>query len=183
MNIKELKAKVREGEEFDYLFFWGASPRRKGLIEEECFSQWYKAGFELYDDYYPTAEHFMMAEKAELFGDNEIREKILNTSSPSSAKKLGRKVRKFDEGKWRKHRFDIVVTGNLAKFSQNEVLREVLLNTGEAVLVEASPRDTIWGIGISKDQENAKDPRKWRGLNLLGFALMEVRKQLSEISD
>ena len=76
------------------------------------------------------------------------------------------------------HRFDIVVKGNLLKFSQNEHLKEFLVNTGNRILVEASPTDRIWGIGMQQGEPGIEAPKKWNGLNLLGFALMEVRDEL-----
>jgi len=88
-------------------------------------------------------------------------------------------VRGFDEQCWAGRRFDLVVTGNLAKFSQHPERRDFLVATGSQVLVEASPRDRIWGIGLAADHQFCASPEHWPGLNLLGFALMEVRQQLS----
>ena len=132
---------------------------------------------------YQTAEHYMMAEKARLFGNDTLIKTILNADNPGKAKKLGREVVGFDEQVWKKERTAIVVRGNHAKFSQNPELCEFLLNTGERVLVEASPRDRVWGIGLTKDDPQASSPENWQGLNLLGFALMEVRDLLSKGSD
>jgi ribA/ribD-fused uncharacterized protein len=120
----------------------------------------------------------MMAEKAKLFGDNQAFTAIVASESPSRAKALGRKVRNFDEQIWSNHRFDIAVRGNRAKFEQNTELRDWLLGTRNQVLVEASPRDRIWGIGLAAEDERALDPKTWRGLNLLGFALMRARTAL-----
>jgi hypothetical protein len=120
----------------------------------------------------------MMAEKARLFGDEAIRQEILATTHPKQAKALGRQVANFDNDTWVKHRFEIVVQGNKAKFSQHESLRTFLHNTGKRVLVEASPVDKIWGIGLAEDHPDAIAPERWQGLNLLGFALMVVREQL-----
>jgi ribA/ribD-fused uncharacterized protein len=169
MDLQELRARTAAGERFDYLLFYG---------HEDVFSQWYPATFEVDGDEYPTAEHWMMAEKARLFGDAEMREQILSTGSPGQAKKLGRKVRGFDEDTWVRERFELVVRGNVAKFGQHEELRASLLETGDQVLVEASPRDRIWGIGLSAAHAHARIPAHWRGKNLLGFALMEARRQL-----
>jgi ribA/ribD-fused uncharacterized protein len=121
-----------------------------------------------------------MAEKAILFGEVETRDRILEAPHPDVAKKLGRGVRNFDEEKWDRARFGLVVRGNLAKFGQNPELAEFLLNTGNRVLVEASPVDQIWGIGLAADDPRAEAPGEWKGLNLLGFALMEVRQMLRE---
>ena len=95
---------------------------------------------------------------------------------------LGRQVRGFTERRWAERRFDLVVSGNLAKFGQHPELRDFLLGTGHRVLVEASPADRIWGIGLSADHEHATSPEHWPGLNLLGFALMGVRHRLRSAS-
>jgi ribA/ribD-fused uncharacterized protein len=120
----------------------------------------------------------MMAEKARLFGDEEMREKILATHDSSQAKRLGRKVRGFDEARWSAARFEIVTRGNRSKFGQHEGMRQYLLATGDDVLVEASPVDCVWGIGLARDDPRAADPRTWRGANLLGFALCRARALL-----
>lgn len=115
---------------------------------------------------------------ARLFNDSENLEKIINAKSPAHAKQFGREVRGFIEEKWRENRFEIVKIGNIAKFGQNPELRKYLLSTENRILVEASPVDPIWGIGLSKDNENCNNPLQWKGLNLLGFALMEARDEL-----
>lgn len=120
----------------------------------------------------------MMAEKARLFGDEDARGRILQAPGPNAAKRIGREIRGFDEEGWNGSRFDIVVRGSHAKFGQNPDLRSFLLGTGEQVLVEASPVDPIWGIGLAEDDPNAGHPEQWPGLNLLGFALMEARHRL-----
>lgn len=129
---------------------------------------------------YPTAEHYLMAEKARLFGDTHALEKILSASHPGEAKALGRLVSGFDEQLWEQRRVEIAVRGNTAKFSQNSQLKAFLLGTKARVLVEASPQDTIWGIGLNENDSRAQDPRSWKGLNLLGFALMRVRAYIGE---
>lgn len=181
-SIEDLKALVASGTRPKYVFFWGHTPRVPGQIDQSCLSNWFPAKFTVDDVEYPTTEHFMMAEKARLFGDEEIRSQILEAGSPGAAKSLGRKVTGFDETTWCEHRFGIVVAGNLAKFSQNAEMGELLHRTGSKVIVEASPRDRIWGIGIGKDNEHAENPLLWKGLNLLGFALMEVRHRLDQQS-
>lgn len=121
----------------------------------------------------------MMARKAELFGDLSARQRILAARTPAEAKKLGRDVAGFSEEVWLQHRFDIVVSASVGKFSQNSDLKKFLLDTGGRVLVEASPVDRIWGIGLAENDPAAQDPGQWQGLNLLGFALMSARDQLS----
>jgi ribA/ribD-fused uncharacterized protein len=170
---------VRKGNRPRYVFFWGHKSRHTdGRISKEVFSQWWVAPFEIEGQRYASAEHWMMAEKARLFGDEVARIKILAASSPGQAKSFGRTVNGFDEQVWQAHRFGIVVAGNLAKFSQHEALKTFLLTTGNKVLVEASPVDRIWGIGMSVDDPQVENPEEWRGMNLLGFALMVVREQL-----
>ncbi|STZ03446.1 Swarming motility protein ybiA [Moraxella equi] len=127
---------------------------------------------------YPTAEHYMMAQKAKLFGDMAIFNEIIHAKHPKQAKDLGRQVKNFDEKIWNKHRFDIVVQGNIAKFSQHSKLKAYLLGTGDSILVEASPIDGIWGVGLARDDDKIHHPLNWQGLNLLGFALMQVRDTL-----
>lgn len=120
----------------------------------------------------------MMWRKAVLFGDSETAERILTADHPREAKTLGRQVADFDQKSWESVCFDIVVTGNLAKFSQNAQLRDYLSSTGDQTLAEASPVDRVWGIGLAIDDERVRNPSQWRGLNLLGFAVMEVRTML-----
>jgi ribA/ribD-fused uncharacterized protein len=161
-----------------YLCFWGHQPSKDGNITTTCFSQWFEASFTIDGVHYPTAEHYMMAEKARLLADRLTLQKILAVQHPHAAKELGREVQGFQPSLWEAHRFDIVVQGNLAKFSQNSSLGEFLLHTGDRILVEASPVDKIWGTGLAADNPDAENPDHWPGLNLLGFALMEVRNQL-----
>ncbi len=170
---------LNHGAQPDYLFFWGHRPQKDQTVGKSCFSQWY-AGvpFEIDGIVYPTAEHWMMAQKARLFDDQQTYTEILTAPTPGEAKKLGRKISPFDEATWLAERFALVVQGNLAKFSQHPTLQHFLLGTGSRVLVEASPADRIWGIGLAQDHPDAGNPYKWQGLNLLGFALMEVRSQL-----
>lgn len=164
--------------ENQFLFFWGHQPSKDGTLSKTCFSQWWESPFEVEGIIYKTAEHWMMAKKAELFEDTAILEKIIVCKSPAEAKKLGREVKNYEEQKWLNHRFQIVKEGNLHKFNQNNDLKTMLLNTGNRILVEASPVDAIWGIGMASDHKDCAHPERWRGLNLLGFALMEVRDEL-----
>jgi ribA/ribD-fused uncharacterized protein len=143
------------------------------------FGQWTRSPFTADRIEYTCTEQFMMAEKARLFGDTEICQRILDTDSPRSHKALGRTVRGFVEKVWNQNREDIVYRGNIAKFSQNPDMLTQLLSTGDRVLVEASPLDRIWGIGLRGDDPRASDPSQWAGLNLLGEVLMRVRSELS----
>ena len=177
---EELQLSVNSGNKLKYLFFWGHTPKSHSLVDQSCLSNWFPAEFSVEGDQYSTAEHYMMAEKARLFGDLSIREEILQAKNPGAAKRLGRKVKDFNQEEWEKNRFKIVVAGCFAKFSQNQSLKEFLLNTEDRVLVEASPVDPIWGIGLAKDHKDIENPNTWKGLNLLGFSLMEARDQLKE---
>jgi ribA/ribD-fused uncharacterized protein len=177
---EDLLRLVRKGTRPHFLFFWGHRPLSTGEIGSSCLSQWWPSPFNVGSITYSTAEHFMMSEKARLFGDEDVRTQILKTGSPKTAKQLGRQISNFDEDVWQASRFQYVVEGNQQKFSQNRELGRFLLGTGNKVLVEASPVDRIWGIGLAADDEQAMNPERWRGLNLLGFALMEVRHRLRE---
>jgi ribA/ribD-fused uncharacterized protein len=173
-HVEHLRSRFNAGETLKFIFFWGHKTSRNE-VTATCFSQWYEAPFVVDGERYPTAEHFMMAQKAALFGDLDTRAQVLRASNPGAAKALGRQVRGFDEAVWAEKRFEIVVRANEAKFSQNPQLQQFLATTGSRILVEASPVDKIWGIGLAQDDERAKDPNHWLGLNLLGFALMQVR--------
>ena len=142
------------------------------------FGQWTRARFELEQHTYSCAEQYMMAEKARLFGDETVRKQILATDEPREHKRLGRTVSGFSVEVWEAHREDIVFRANVAKFSQNQDLLAVLTKTGSRMLVEASPYDRIWGIGLRSTDPGADDPARWRGLNLLGKVLMRVRDHL-----
>lgn len=170
-----------QGQEVPMIQFWGHRLAKGGAVTKTCFSQWYQAAFEIDGICYPTAEHFMMAEKARLFGDDIALAAILSAPTANDAKAGGRKVRNYVEEVWAAQRFDIVVRANMGKFGQNPALRAFLLATKGKVLVEASPLDRIWGTGIASDDPRANKPQEWEGLNLLGYALMEVRARLSEL--
>lgn len=176
-TLKELLKQIDEGRQFNYLHFWGH--RQAGLQPDKaCFSQWFIAPLQVNGITYPTAEHYMMAGKARLFDDQIVLKEILASSDPDMVKRLGRKVKNYDESTWAEHRLQIVVDGNYAKFSQNPKLAQYLLGTADKIIVEASPLDQIWGTGLAKDHPDCNSPHLWPGLNLLGFALMEVRHKL-----
>ncbi|MFH8790605.1 NADAR family protein [Streptomyces roseoverticillatus] len=181
-SVAELVAAVARGERFKYVSFWGHQPQRDGRIGASCFSQWWPSPFTVDGTVYATAEHWMMAGKARLFGDAEAEAEAIAASHPKQAKDAGRMVRGFDEETWRRHRFGLVVEGSFHKFTQDATLSSYLLGTGHRVLVEASPLDRVWGIGLAADDERAGDPARWQGDNLLGFALMEARQRLGERS-
>ncbi len=182
---------VHAGARIKYLHFWGHRPRPDGRVGASCLSQWWPSPFTVAGVRYATAEHWMMAGKARLFGDAAAERAVLAAGHPAEAKKAGRLVRGFDEATWERERFRIVVDGSVHKFGAHPGLRTFLLSTGERsemgvppaegwgrVLVEASPVDPAWGIGLAADDDAASDPERWRGPNLLGFALMEARKRL-----
>ncbi|MEU9402617.1 NADAR family protein [Streptomyces sp. NPDC048242] len=178
-GLDTLIDEVRAGARVKYLHFWGHRPRPDGTAGAGCLSQWWPAPFTVDGVEYATAEHWMMAAKARLFEDAEAERQVLASAHPAQAKKAGRLVRGFDEAIWARERFGIVVEGSVHKFAAHDELRAFLLGTGERVLVEASPVDRVWGIGLAADDERAGDPERWRGPNLLGFALMAARERLS----
>jgi ribA/ribD-fused uncharacterized protein len=156
-----------------YVFFWGSE-----------FSNWYDCSRYPYIKYksitFFNSEQAFMWEKAVFFHDMEIAKKIVETPDPRENKALGRKIRGFDSERWMIASYPIMVAVNYAKYSQNVRLKALLLETEDKILVEASPYDKIWGIGLSWQDDDCLDETKWKGMNLLGKALMEVRKQLQE---
>lgn len=151
-----------------HVFFW-----------IESFSQWYLRPFVDENGIkFNCAEQYMMYNKAILFNDKETADIIMAARHPSEQKKLGRIVKNYDQKIWNEHKYRIVCEGNMLKYSQNTDLLKELLETGERVLVEASPYDRIWGIGLTEDAPGIDNPKNWKGENLLGFALTEVRNKL-----
>lgn len=176
-DIKSIKKRFEGGEQLEYVFFWGHQSK-PGKVTKACFSQWFPCNFEVDGIAYNCAEQYMMAEKARVFEDEETRAKILKAADPKVIKALGREVKNFTVEKWAPVSIDIVVKGNMHKFAQNIELYQFLQSTGHKVLVEASPYDTIWGIGMQESDEGIFNPHNWKGYNQLGFALMEVRDAL-----
>jgi len=160
------------------VFFWSNGDIHADKLHKGCLSQWWPCIFSDYKHRYNSAEQYMMVQKAELFSNYALIPELIKQNNPSTIKQMGRKVSNFIPSDWDQFKFDIVVAGNLLKFSQNKKLQEYLLSTGDKLLVEASPYDRVWGIGLNPDDENKSKPNNWRGNNLLGFALMEVRNQL-----
>lgn len=148
------------------------------FTEASPFSQWYRCRFEADGHVFNCMEQYMMLGKARLFGDAETSEKIMAADHPRQHKALGRAVKPFDDKVWRRERETIVLTGNRAKFTQSEELRALLLATAGTTLVEASPYDRIWGIGLGAKDPRAQDPAQWRGQNLLGKILTQLREEL-----
>lgn len=155
-----------------FTFFWNGP-----------FSQWYPSTFVVDGVTYNCAEQYMMAQKALLFKDLTAHAKIMSTDSPKEQKKMGREVRNFQVHKWEKRAKQVVKDGNLAKFGQNPDLKQVLLETEGTTLVEASPYDKIWGIGLAEDDPKAQDRSQWQGENWLGEVLTQVREELKELKD
>jgi ribA/ribD-fused uncharacterized protein len=147
---------------------------------ESPFSQFHSCDFEVEGVQFNCAEQFMMYSKAKLFGDEEVGAQILSKTMPKDQKALGRQVKNFDVAIWQLHAMDIVYKGNYAKFTQNENLKKHLLKTDGTTLVEASPMDTIWGIGMGADNPKAQDRKTWRGKNQLGEILTKLRDDLLE---
>lgn len=152
-----------------FTFFW----------QDKYLTQWSTSPFaDLSGLMYNCAEQYMMAQKALLFSDGETFKKIMSTTSPREQKDLGRQVQNFNQTIWDAYSTMIVYDGNLLKFSQNKKHRDVLLNTEGIFLVEASPYDRIWGIGLRKEDPRANDMSTWQGQNRLGFVLTKVRETI-----
>lgn len=181
--MRYTKASVIErynaGAKIGFTAFWGSKSDPK-VVTDACLSQWYDCWFEVDGVRYHTTEQYMMAQKAHLMRDDLTLGKIMAAKDPRDCKALGRKVQNFDEAVWDRERYGVVLRGNLAKFSQNPELFAFLDGTGDDVLVEASPYDLIWGVGLRRDDPRIKDPNEWRGENLLGFALTQARDMLRQ---
>lgn len=177
-DLERLRDAYSAGEKFTFLFFWGHTPPSDGSLDKSCLSQWWMSPFVAEGTEYSCAEQYMMAEKARLFRDEEALEAIMRAKHPKEMKALGRTVRNFDERVWTSRCYEIVKRGSFAKFSQNPELAGYLKSTGSRILVEASPYDRVWGIGMKQGEPGADNPMTWRGKNLLGFALTEARDEL-----
>jgi ribA/ribD-fused uncharacterized protein len=152
-----------------YVFFWGSE-----------LSNWYdcRRPFKYKGLTFFNSEQAFMWEKAVFFGDMETAKNIIGNPDPARCKRLGRLIKGFDVERWMVNSFTFMVAVNYAKFSQNVILKNTLLETEDKIIVEASPYDKIWGIGIHWEDDDCLDENKWKGMNLLGKALMEVRKKL-----
>ena len=133
---EDLINRIQKGEELQYVLFWGHT-EKPGKVTKACLSQWYPCRFETNGIEYCCTEQYMMAQKALLFGDQEIYERIMASDQAKEIKALGREIRGFEQSKWDANKYRIVLEGNIAKFSQNEHLNDFLLGTGNAVLAEA----------------------------------------------
>lgn len=154
-----------------YTFFWQT---------ESPFSQWHSSHFVIDGVPFKTAEHYMMWKKAIMFGDIQIAEEVLITKHPRDVKALGRKVKGFVKEDWEDVCQQVVYDGNYAKFTQNEKLLKSLMDTGDTLLVEASPYDAIWGIGLNEADAKKTPESKWPGTNWLGIALTKLREELKK---
>lgn len=152
-----------------FVFFYGG-----------FMSQWIESPFIDYESMlvFNTAEQWMMYKKAKYFNDVHTASLIMETPHPAEQKRLGRRVKGFNDKKWDKVKYNVVYNGNLMKFTQNEWCWSQLIMTNKLILVEASPTDKVWGIGMSQDAEGIEDRNNWQGENLLGKAIMEVRDVL-----
>lgn len=151
----------------EFHFFW------KGPL-----SQWFKRDFVIDGVKYNCAEQYMMSRKAVLFKDNIALKKIMEATNPYDQKAYGRNVEYFDVGEWEAVAKNYVFDGNFAKFTQHEDLKQIILSTGNKTLVEASPYDKLWGIGVAEDDQRALSRATWPGKNWLGEVLTNVRNKI-----
>jgi len=152
-----------------HVFFWNG-----------IYSQWFQADFEVDGIKFNCAEQYMMYKKALTFNDVEIAKKIMNEPQPNNQKALGRKVSNFDVETWERVAKDVVYKGNYAKFTQNTHLLKELMSTGDRIIVEASPVDKIWGIGMHENDEGVENQENWKGKNWLGEVLTKLRDDLKK---
>ncbi|MBC8740389.1 NADAR family protein [Paraburkholderia sp. UCT31] len=150
-----------------FVFFWSGP-----------FSNWHPASYVRGGISFANSEQDMMYQKALAFGDADVAAEVLRTPNPKAVKALGRLVKGFDDAVWVGMRADVMDRALRGKFCQDPKLAQLLLDTGERMLVEASPYDRVWGIGLAEDHPDVTDPAKWRGLNELGKSLMRVRAEM-----
>ncbi len=146
------------------------------------FSQWYPSPMVIDGVKYSCAEQYMMAQKARLFGDDPALRAIMSTDDPAQQKRLGKLVRGFDVRTWEAVARDVVMRASIAKFASDTKLRARLLLTEGTVLVEASPTDVIWGVGLAEDDPRVHNRARWRGRNWLGQVLTDLRDDLLPMS-
>lgn len=154
-----------------FVFFW-----------KESFSQWHMKPFTNNDGItFNCPEQYMMYKKAMLFNDIETANKIMSASHPSEQKKLGRLVKNYNQESWDANKYRIVFEANMYKYTQNPKLLAELLETGDKILVEASPYDPIWGIGLDENAPGIEDKNNWKGENLLGFVITDVKTNIRNL--
>lgn len=163
----ELMRKAVEAKKEKFTFFWAGT-----------FSQWAESPFKIDGVAFNTAEQYMMYKKALLFNDFKQAERIMETSNPRAQTQLGREVIGFDKSRWERYCKQFVYEASFAKFTQNPKMLVELLATEGTTLVEASPKDNIWGIGLAEDDPKALSRDTWEGTNWLGEILTEVRKDI-----
>ena len=180
-DLTWLKQQYDSGTQPEFLFFSEMPAGPHSSSAHMMLAQWYPSGFSVQGDQYLHAAHWMMVQKAKLFDDDEAAASLLTLKDNREIKSRGRHIVGFDQRRWDDNKYSIVVLGNLHKFSQHPILRAYISETRPMVLTEANPDDGVWGIGMQENAPGATNPHHWRGLNLLGFALMEVRDILSGV--
>lgn len=171
---------IRTAKTSGVLPFWGHHSS-SSRIDRSCLSQWWPSEFRANDKVYSSAEQYMMAEKARLFKDADAEQSIMSSTDPRMMKKIGRDIRNFNQNIWDMYKYSIVFAGNMFKYKSNCELSHFLVSTSPCILVEASPVDRVWGVGLSMHDYRIDNPVAWKGTNLLGFALMHVRDELMEL--
>ncbi|KJE19628.1 ribA/ribD-like protein [Frankia torreyi] len=177
-SIEDLRRLEHQAAPLRFRYFWGQRQAVADGTGAGCLSLRWPARFAVDGVDYPSAQHYVLARKAGLFGDQAAAEAVLALPAPISLAAIGRRIRGFDEAVWDRHRYAVALAANSAKFAQNAILRTYLAGTAGLVLADISPRDRVWGIGCDRDDDRAGRPSAWPGRNLLGFALMEVRDAL-----
>lgn len=176
--LPQLLDRQAQGAELGFLPFWSHHPADSSEVDESCLSLWYALPFLADRMVYPTAEHWLMAQKARRFGDAQRLAMILEARTASEARQLGKSMPLAAPDAWEAQRFELAVAGNLIKFGQHPNLRAYLLATEPYILAYAHPTDLTWGVGLKAAHPDLPRPDRWPGQNLLGFALMEARHRL-----
>lgn len=173
LKLKFINKYKKELMDKNIIGFWGHSKDSKYAY----LSNWYQSNFNIEKVEFCNVEQYLMYQKALCFKDEIMAVKILNNKNPKEIKTLGRQVKNYNDVEWDKIRYNVLKIALKAKFTQNELLLSKLKQTNNSVLVEASPYDKIWGIGMDVNHEY-KDYTKWQGTNLLGWALTEIKNEI-----
>ena len=141
-------------------------------------SNWYLSSFELDGIHFSSCEQYIMYRKCMIFGDQASADAVLSTDDTETQQSIGKTAKGFIPAVWDGMKQPLLMRGLYAKFTQNEDLKQLLLETGDTYLVECAASDHIWACGRKLTDDRRFDITKWNGQNLLGFALMEVRSAL-----
>lgn len=182
LTTNDICKRYDSGESLRFVFFGECHSEFTDSVGKECFSRWYSLAFEIEGKSFFCIEQYMMAEKACFFDDEECERRIMNNNDIEDITLLGQQIKIFDGFLWDNYKKDVIRQGNVAKFADNKELFEFLISTDDAILVEATPYDVVWGIGMREGDQGIDNPHNWKGENILGFTLMKIRDFFNQMN-